>query len=95
MEESHYPQAYSDVQALKERINNRNIIRIDPMYSDVCLESYPCKGHGGVRVQLDDEEFNYPCSSVSIACIQKALTGDVHPHFQPYAAHYNVNQVYS
>ena len=74
-----------DIEKVRKIIGDRKVESISPIRDDICLESYPCKGHGGVKITLKNGEvIEYECSSVSIGCIQKAITGKADAHFRSY-----------
>ena len=66
---SHYTNAEADLKNCIEKVNGRKVVKMGLMDS-TCLECYPCKGHGGVRITYDDNSTDeYKCSSVSSGAI--------------------------
>lgn len=79
-----------DVQRALEASKGKEIISVGPICSDRCLESYPCQGHRGVIIRYEYEtDYEMRCSSVSIAAIQKCLTGKIELHFRQYESHFD------
>ena len=68
--DSHYNNYKTLIEDVKSKCANRKIIMIEPISFTVCLESYPCQGHKGVKIHFDTGNMiNYPCSSVDIGLI--------------------------
>ena len=81
----HWDNSQKDTKNVKELIGKREVKSISPIRPNWCLESYPCQGHEGVKIIFNDGEMiEYKCPSVSIAFIQKSITGKVDPHFKEY-----------
>ena len=74
-----------DIREVRKIIGDGKVESISPIQNEFCMESYPCKGHGGVKITFKNGEIiEYKCSSVSIGCIQKVIMGKAGPHFRAY-----------
>ena len=76
-----------DLNELLAKIGDgQEVILVEPQAMDICLESFPCQGHKGVRVFLEGcKKILYDCSSPSIGIIIMHFEGTAPPHFQVYA----------
>lgn len=69
--ESHYDGALDTIQQLKLKIKDRQIVSVDAICENGCMESYPCRGHDGVRIMFNDGPMlEYACNSVAIGAVQ-------------------------
>ena len=82
---AHWDIAREDIREVRKLIGERKVKSILAIRPDWCLESYPCQGHKGVEITLQDGEvITYDCPSVSIGCIQKVIMGKAEAHFEYY-----------
>lgn len=70
-----YHEKMNDIVAqAREMAGERTIVKVKPVHMEICLESYPCQGHGGIDVTLSDgEQFRILCSSPAIGAAYKAF----------------------
>lgn len=47
--DSHYNNYKTLIEDVKSKCANRKIILIEPISFTICLQSYPCQGHKGVK----------------------------------------------
>ncbi len=81
----HWDKARKDICQVEKLIGEREVESISPIRMTICLESYPCQGHYGVKIVFKDGEvIKYDCPSVSIGCIQKVIMGKADSHFSGY-----------
>lgn len=67
--------ACSDINEARKKVGNRKVVSAS-LIDDTCQESYPCCGHGGIKLILEDSEIVIQeCGSVSI--------GAIHYYFLP------------
>jgi len=67
---SHHSDALESVKRLIQLVNGRKIVSANAIY-ERCQESYPCRGHDGVRLDFDDGKVQeFQCGSVAIGAIQ-------------------------
>lgn len=84
-----------DIDQLKSSHHNGyTVVSIEPINSE-CLESYPCRGHDGIRVVFENQDLKMVLTkeydvddSEEIAKIMKHFMGykGMHPHFKEYVA---------
>eukprot|EP01110_Echinostelium_bisporum_P004827 TRINITY_DN21959_c0_g1_i1.p1 TRINITY_DN21959_c0_g1~~TRINITY_DN21959_c0_g1_i1.p1 ORF type:complete len:104 (-),score=17.13 TRINITY_DN21959_c0_g1_i1:23-334(-) len=69
--------ALEDLKEAIKLVNGREVESVDAQQMSVCLESFPCQGHGGVNIRVRGENtpIKYECGSVSI--------GAIHYFYQP------------
>lgn len=77
-----------DVRNALEASKGKEVKCVTPITnSEGCLGSgtFPCRGHGGVVIFYEDgKDYIMLCDSISIAAIQKSLTGKIDVHFADY-----------
>lgn len=53
---------------------NKKIQFVEPIYPYYCLESFPCQGHGGMKIHFNNyDTIDFYCSSVEIAILMHYL----------------------
>lgn len=63
---------------------SRKIQNIVPAYAEPCMESRPCRGHGGATITFDNgETVKYECSTVKMGIIMYYF-GIENAHFTRY-----------
>ena len=61
---SHYTRYKNLIEDVKNKCLGRTVVLIEPISYNMCLESYPCKGHSGAKIHFGNgETLNYSCSS--------------------------------
>lgn len=77
-----------DVKNALEASKGKEVICVIPIINmEGCLgtRTFPCRGHRGVRIfYKDGQNCTILCDSISIAAIQKSLTGKIDVHFADY-----------
>lgn len=85
MLKSHYPQALAAIREAQQLVAGRKVKSVTAIQEDICLESYPCQGHGGAKITLEDGTvLKVDCSSVSIGAIEKFYFPGATSHFSGY-----------
>lgn len=65
----HYNKAFEDLKFVIDTLGY-NVKSVRLINSNYCAESYPCQGHGGVKITYDDNKiYEYDCPSVSSGAI--------------------------
>lgn len=86
--ESHWQDCPEFLGKIEEMVGDRQVVDVSSK-ANGCKESYPCSGHGGMLISLNDGTvLNVGGSSVKIGIVQNHYFPAKETHFSHYAQGY-------